>query len=125
MEIEAPPKERVVTEQERISLLRRSVYAFGGTIVAFTMVLGVLWANPHTTLGERIVNGAFSFAELVAMLYMGASVIDRTKLVDKVSEYWQRPGDRAYGRRDPYEREDYRRGHRDYPRDPQAHEDMR
>lgn len=122
MEIEAPPKERVVTEQERISLLRRSVYAFGGTIVAFTMVLGVLWANPHTTLGERIVNGAFSFAELVAMLYMGASVIDRTKLVDKVSEYWQRPGDR---RRDPYEREEYHRGRRDHVRNPDDYEDMR
>lgn len=113
------PKNRCVTEQERISLARRSIYAFSGTIASFAMVAWVLFTGQPGTLSERVVTGAFAFAELVAMLYMGASVIDRTKLIDKVSTYWDRPTAR------PDEQEDYtprrpRRG-----RKPDDYEDMR
>ncbi len=37
-------------------------------------------------MAEKVVMALMSYAELMAMLYLGASVIDRTKMVDKIGE---------------------------------------
>lgn len=74
---------RTVDDQERISLGRRAVFAFGTTMCSFGLVVAVLWLEPESSLGEKIIGSVMSYAELMAMLYLGASVIDRTKLVDK------------------------------------------
>lgn len=75
---------RTVGEQERISLGRRAIFAFGTTMASFALVVAVLWLEPESSLGEKVIGSVMSYAELMAMLYLGASVIDRTRLVDKI-----------------------------------------
>ena len=82
---------RTVPTQEQISLLRRSIFAFSTTFACFALVIAVLWLNPEGSLGEKIVGACMSYAELMAMLYLSASVVDRTKLVDRVSERFTGP----------------------------------
>lgn len=79
-------RERTVKEQERISLFRRSVFAYLTTAACFGVVIGVLISGNTTPMAERIIGVCMSYAELMAMLYLGASVIDRSGVVSKLAD---------------------------------------
>lgn len=70
--------------QDRTSLFRRGLFAFGTTVVCFALVTFVLVAGLTSTMAEKVVMALMSYAELMAMLYLGASVIDRTQMIDKI-----------------------------------------
>jgi uncharacterized membrane protein len=81
-------KERTDRAQEQISLTRRSIFAFTTTFYCLFVVTYILWTGAATPLAEKAVGALMSFAETMAMLYLGASVIDRSKVLTKIGESW-------------------------------------
>lgn len=81
-------KERTERAQEQVSLTRRSIYAFTTTFFCLTLVAYVVWSGNTTSLAEKAVGALMGFAETMAMLYLGASVIDRSKVLTKIGETW-------------------------------------
>lgn len=81
-------KERSDRAQEQVSLTRRSVYAFSTTFYCLFIVGYIIWSGAASPLAEKTVGALMSFAETMAMLYLGASVIDRSKVLAKIGENW-------------------------------------
>lgn len=82
-------KERSDKAQEQISLTRRSIFAFGTTFFSLGLVAYLnVWIPEPTSLNEKTVAALLSLAETIAMLYVGASVIDRSRVLTKIGEQW-------------------------------------
>lgn len=82
-------KERSDRAQEQVSLTRRSFYAFSTTFYCLLIVGYIVWSGAASPLAEKTVGALMSFAETMAMLYLGASVIDRSKVLTKIGENWR------------------------------------
>lgn len=81
-------KERSERAQEQVSLTRRSIYAFATTFFCLTLVAYLtIWGTP-SSMTEKTVGALMSFTETMAMLYLGASVIDRSRVLTKIGEKW-------------------------------------
>lgn len=72
-------------EQDGDALRRRSYYIYVVTGVAFGLIAAVLVCKPEESIGKTILEGCFSLLEVLIISYLGANVIDRTRLVDKVT----------------------------------------
>ncbi len=70
-------------EQDRLSTFRRYIFATWTTALNLVIVCVVTYRSDNGLLSQQVVNGAYSYMELMACLLLGASVIDRTRLVDK------------------------------------------
>lgn len=80
------PKEEF--KADRNSRIRRSVFSFSTTFVCLGGTLGIVFSGFESTLATRVAEALMSYAELMAMLYLGASVIDRTDVVKRVAWRW-------------------------------------
>lgn len=69
--------------QDGKALVRRSYYVYAVTIASFALILTVLYVKPEASLGKTIVEASFSLLEIVVVTYLGANVIDRSRLVDR------------------------------------------
>lgn len=81
---------------DRVSRLRRSVFAYSTTFVCIVGTLGIVFGGFDSTLATHVAGALMSYAELMALLYLGASVIDRQNVVKRVATYWNRPGNRGH-----------------------------
>lgn len=71
---------------QRWSAIRRAFYI--GCTTAFCLVMPSVFVlmGYEGMLVERTSQALLSLAELLAMLYLGAGVIDRSKVLDKIGE---------------------------------------
>jgi hypothetical protein len=74
---------------DRISRIRRAVFAFSTTFLCIGGTLGIVFSGFETTLATRVAEALMSYAELMAMLYLGASVIDRAEVARALSSRWR------------------------------------
>ena len=65
---------------DRISRLRRAVFAFGSTSFCLFMPVVFVLMGFENTLARTVTDGLLSFAELMAVLYLSAGVIDNAGL---------------------------------------------
>lgn len=65
---------------ERISRVRRAWYAFVSTLFCLTVPVSFVYLRLESTLAIKVAEGLFSFAELMAILYLSAGVIDRADI---------------------------------------------
>lgn len=65
------------------ALLRRSYYVYAMSGASFGLILTVLLGRAEPSIGKVIVESSFSLLEIIAVAYLGANVIDRSRLVDR------------------------------------------
>lgn len=75
---------------DRVSRLRRSVFAFSTTFICLAGTLAITLLGFDSTLATRVAEALMSYAELQAILYLGASVLDRQEVVKRVVRHWRR-----------------------------------
>lgn len=73
-----------------VSRLRRAVFAYTTTFACIGCTAAALFLKLEGSLAERIVAALMSYAELMAMLYLGAGVLDRSKVLDRLGESFGR-----------------------------------
>ena len=73
-------------KQDAAALLRRSYYVYTVTAAAFGLIILVLVLKPEQSLARTIVEASFSLIEIISVSYLGANIIDRSKLVDRVTK---------------------------------------
>jgi hypothetical protein len=81
-----------VTGETQVSRLRRAVFAYTTTFTCIGCTGFALFLKLEGPLAERAVSSLMNYAELMAMLYLGAGVLDRSRLLDKLGERFNRGG---------------------------------
>lgn len=76
---------------DRVSRLRRSIFAYVTTLVCLGGTLAIVALGLESTLATRVAEALMSYAELMAILYLGASVIDRQEIIKRVGRHWRKP----------------------------------
>ena len=76
---------------DQVSGLRRAVFAYSTTFICIGGTLGVVFGGYESTIATRVAEALMGYAELMAMLYLGASVIDRGRLIERVTRRWDQP----------------------------------
>lgn len=69
--------------QDGKALLRRSYYVYAMSAASFGLILTVMFYGTEPSLAKVIVESSFSLLEIIAVAYLGANVIDRSRLVDR------------------------------------------
>jgi hypothetical protein len=69
--------------QDGQALLRRSYYVYVMSAASFGLILTVMLYGTEPSLAKVIVESSFSLLEIIAVAYLGANVIDRSRLVDR------------------------------------------
>lgn len=78
---------------ERYSQIRRASYIMGVTAYCVLMPGVFVLMKIDSGLADLVSRSLLSLAELCVMLYLGAGVLDRSKILDKVGEgIANRPG---------------------------------
>lgn len=85
-------------EQDRLSTFRRYIFASWTTALNLLIVALISYRGDNGLLSQQTINAAYGYMELMAALLLGASVIDRTSLVDKITNSRFMLGDRDEGR---------------------------
>lgn len=75
---------------DRVSRLRRAIFAYVTTLVCLGGTLAIVVIGLESTLATRVAEALMSYAELMAILYLGASVIDRQQIIRRVGRHWRR-----------------------------------
>lgn len=70
-------------EQDRLSTFRRYIFASWTTAANLVITCVVMWKGGETILAQTVINAAYSYMELMAVLLLSASVIDRSRLIDR------------------------------------------
>jgi hypothetical protein len=70
--------------QDGKALLRRSYYVYAMSGMSFVLILTVLFVKPEPSIAKTVVEASFSLLEIIAVAYLGANVIDRSRLVDRI-----------------------------------------
>lgn len=83
---------------ERISRVRRAWYAFVSTVFCLAVPVVFVLMRFENTLALKVAEGLFSFAELMAILYLSAGVVDRMDIGRHIRARWERhdPAPHAY-----------------------------
>lgn len=92
---DAPPvtiQDVDTTGETQVSRLRRAVFAYSTTFTCIGCTGFALVHKLEGPLAERAVSSLMNYAELMAMLYLGAGVLDRSRLLDKFGESFNRGG---------------------------------
>ena len=69
--------------QDGKALLRRSYYVYCMSAASFGLILTTLFVPSDPVTARTIVESSFSLLEIIAVAYLGANVIDRSRLVDR------------------------------------------
>lgn len=85
---------------DRISKVRRAWYSFTSTIFCLGVPVIFVFMGFESVLAQKVADGLFSFAELMAILYLSAGVIDRADIGRHLSNRFNRhdPPPRDYQR---------------------------
>lgn len=75
---------------ERISRVRRAWYSFTSTLFCLTVPVIFVLMGFENTLAQKVAEGLFSFAELMAILYLSAGVIDRADIGRHIASRFSR-----------------------------------
>lgn len=75
---------------DRISRARRAWYAFCSTVFCLFVPVVFVVMGFDNTLAIKVVEGLLSFAELMAILYLSAGVIDRADIGRHIGARWNR-----------------------------------
>jgi hypothetical protein len=78
---------------DRRSRIRRATYAFLGTFGGLGGSIGLAVGNYDSVLAQKVVDGLMSFAQLMAMMYLGAGVLDRSAILSKIGDGFRREND--------------------------------
>lgn len=77
---------------QRISRVRRAIYAFSSMLFCLTVPVIFVFMGFESTLAMKVVEGLMSFAELMAILYLGAGVIDGIDIGSHIKRRWYTHG---------------------------------
>lgn len=69
--------------QDGKALVRRSYYVYCMSAASFGLILTTLFVPADPLTARSIVESSFSLLEIIAVAYLGANVIDRSRLVDR------------------------------------------
>lgn len=73
-------KETAPDKCDRISRVRRAWYSFASTVFCLLVPVLFVFMGFESNLAQKVAEGLFSFAELMAILYLSAGVIDRADI---------------------------------------------
>jgi uncharacterized membrane protein (DUF485 family) len=90
---------------DRISRVRRAWYSFTSTLFCLLVPVVFVLMGFESVLAQKVAEGLFSFAELMAILYLSAGVIDRADIGRHIANRFARhdPPPRDYYQRDELE----------------------
>lgn len=85
---------------DRISRLRRAWFIAIGSTVAIGVPCALALLGYESPLAIKVVDGMLGYAELLALLYLGSQVIDRSQILHRIGGRWDRMEERSSTRRD-------------------------
>lgn len=83
---------------DEVSRLRRAVFAYVGTFGSLGCAISFVYLGYTGPLVERVADSLIEFSMTMALLYLGAGVLDRSRLLNRIGDGFRR---RPY---DPYEK---------------------
>lgn len=93
------PEVQYQREQDSGYSRRRAIYVFGVTVFSLVTAVALVVMGYTGDLATKLVGGLIDLVSTLALLYLGAGVVDRSQILHRLGDSFNRREDRREERR--------------------------